>query len=808
MPNPDYAGKKVTVKITAELLNDPAKRKVTFNVTVLDKEQISDIEMEIGTVDPVSGYVTDRKLTNDECISQKYEKNLSMTFAATAYNSSTDEMAKPSLKWSVSDTSIAKIKVNKDKTVTVTFKKPGRVNLICQGNDVWKTKRSVELTALSVKPVINAKQVTINRKIASTGGQYTSQSFTMLPLERSTLSTPEIASIKIGKKIYEAGSTEYEAFSVVRCEDGSYAVLMDEEYAISANKKTVYEVTMQTEVTELPDGYEEDSVTETFVMKVKFADKEPSLKITMPQINRIFVPDEKLRGLMVLKSSDVITNVRVLSLEEGQINKFDSYFTTEYDRGQWYIRFEDFEGSYTKTSIKGKIGITVKGYGEVIKTITVKTPVTKQKIAPKTTPSIQSGISDNAYVTLYNQTAKQNLNNYIIVGQPTSNHLNVVKEDDGRLRLSIKDGLKYKDGASLTATVKVMEVAENNEEENVWKEPVSVKVTVKAYVKKVPTVTMKKSTLTLNLQTAEEKTSTPFTLNYQNAKFLPSETWQLLSYNKSTKKYEEITEDLQWLSISMDESNNTLYVGIKEECTDKVDPGSYKFRMKGFVDDFTDIYKDFTVKIINAAPSVSIKTSGKLDLVNRQAISLKGKLTLKNITSEVTDVMVMNEDGTEANSYFTAKISGTNAFELKLTEEGMSADLYTSKMTLPIKVILKGGQTIDTSMSFKPTQSVPKIKVPAAQTIYKTSNELVKDYDLTAGMTVGTAIERIEIAGTPNGFSAIAKDGHVIVNLNDTGIKAGTYKVNVKIYFEGAQPIFGYPDGKSLSKTISVKVVQ
>ena len=296
-------------------------------------------------------------------------------------------------------------------------------------------------------------------------------------------------------------------------------------------------------------------------------------------------------------------------------------------------------------------------------------------------------------------------------------------------------------------------------------------------------------------------------LNCQNAKFIASEQWQILLYNSKTRKYETIPEDMRWIELRMDESTGTLYAGIKDGHTHLAAPGSYKFRITGFVEDYEEIYKDFSVKIIDSQPVASIKVSGKLDLVNRQAVSIKGKISLKNIPSGIEEVILLDEAGEADNSYFIAEKTDADTFILKLTPEGMNAKLKTEKITIPVKVRLLGGREIISSMSFKPTQSVPKIKIPPTQIIYKTSKELVKDYDLTEGMVAGTAIKRIEITGVPKGISAITKDGHVIVNLNDTGIKAGTYKINVKIYFEGAQPIFGYFDGKSLSKTITVKIL-
>ena len=85
---------------------------------------------------------------------------------------------------------------------------------------------------------------------------------------------------------------------------------------------------------------------------------------------------------------------------------------------------------------------------------------------------------------------------------------------------------------------------------------------------------------------------------------------------------------------------------------------------------------------------------------------------------------------------------------------------------------------------------------------------LTVEYDLTSGVTAGTKIKRMETVSVPEGIQVTTEEGMVTVGIADKGMKAGTYKIKVNIYFEGAQAVRGYGDGKPVTKTITVKVVE
>jgi C1A family cysteine protease len=823
------------VKITAALKNDVSKRKVDFNVTVLAADQVDTLQLLKVTDNPDLSVAGDEQTeAAGDAQTWRYDKNgaNTITFLAKAWNRQQELMEDAEVKFSVSDSAIASLKVNRDKTVTLTMKKPGRVNLICTAADAFQEKTSVQILSVSTAPIVSASQVNLNKmsapveKNTSTEGdaaemtndqtaEYVSDSFTVYAPNGADMSAPTITKVAKGKEVL----ADFSAFRVRDNDDASYSIAIEQTFAKEIKNNTTYTVTMSTNISGMKDIGDAQIVPEEFSVKVKVISKEPTVKVTASAINLSMKQDSDRRSLLVLKAPDTVTKVEI---PKGQASGFDNYFTVEHINGRWYLQFKDNTESYDQKSIKGTLSITVDGYLPVTKTITVKTPTTAQNIKQQSVPSINTGISRQAEISLYNGTQKETVTGQLEVIGVDSKKLNVWGQNDGTLRAEILDGSVINNGEKLTATVKIME-KENGTD--CWTAPVSVKISVKVYTKD-PTLSMKSKTLTLNKQLPKETAETTLTLNCQNVNFKDDSQWKISLYDSREKKYVEQTEDTGWLAVSYDEASQSLKVGFAvKQSTGKtsdetaaegadlsaVEAGkSYKFRISNLVNDFDTLYQDFTVKVIDTQPTATVKMSGKLDLVNRDNATLTGKITLKNVPSGVKNVTILNDEKTEANSYFKASKVTNSAFQITMTDQGKAADLTTAKLTLPIRIELENGTelTLTSSLSFKPTQSTPKVIVPAAQTIYKSVSNLTRDYNLGNGLTQGVEISKIEVMSVPTGFGVIAKNGHVLVTLNDRGIKAGTYKIKVNIYFKGEAAVSGYPDGKPVSKVISVKVTE
>ena len=79
-------------------------------------------------------------------------------------------------------------------------------------------------------------------------------------------------------------------------------------------------------------------------------------------------------------------------------------------------------------------------------------------------------------------------------------------------------------------------------------------------------------------------------------------------------------------------------------------------------------------------------------------------------------------------------------------------------------------------------------------------------YDMNAQLPAGYRISTMEKVSVPDGIGVTVKDGRVTAVLTDESIKPGTYTIKVKLYFKGAQPVFGSDYGKAVEKTLKITV--
>lgn len=773
-PNPSYNGKDASVKITAALKNDKANRKVVFKVEIITTRQVDRIEVMHET-DSVNG------------VTQRFHKDDLLTLNVKAYDSRGAEIDKPKLKFSLSDTGVASVKENKaDGSLIITWKKVGRTNLIVTANDKMKKSAEVMLEALDTTLYTDKTQLTMNVKEASKMIDATaykvSDSFKLTAANTAVLQKIQINSVKNGKN-----AIPETCYRLVQNGDGSYAVAIKEDYAKNSMKKNaslVLDVKVYVTDTAI------NAVSEEEIISLKLKVTSTEAKITVKEaktINRFFTAQNET--LLLISSSMAIEDVAIVNDAK---NAYDDYFEVkELYHGQWYLRLKSSSGAYDKNSTKVNLKLTPEGYEPIVKSVTVSTPNKKQTIKQESIPTIHYGDRQqtSAQISLYNQTAKQELTDFEIISFE-SDKLTQGAVNGGTLEVFLKNGKAYKNGESLTAKIVI-----GSDE---WNTTVSMTVKVKVMTKE-PKITMKASKLTLNNKLPLEKAKTIIWSDQSNVRVNEASEWKVEIYNSNTKAYESV----DWLEIGYDALSGVMYAGFKNGSI--VKKGSYKFRMSNVLTDFESVYKDMTVQVTDTAPKVTVSLKGKLDLINRKTSVLTGTIKLSNtVSSKVTGIEVRTEDNREANPLFEVNLLSDKTFSLKLSESGIeNTDLQKRKYVFPMKLTLENGTVVDSSVTITPTQSMPKVKTPPVQIVYKGNTNLTRDYDFVTNLADGVEMERIEIVSIPKGISAISKNGHVLVTLNNRGIKTSTYNIMVNIYFKGA-----VGGTKPVSQTIKVKVAE
>ena len=765
--NPTYEGTKdKTVKVTASVKNDLAKRKVTFNVVVYGKQQIAGLEVQYGNGTPNS-------------VALKYAKNGTVMLSVKAYGSNGEEIAIPAVKWSVSNAAVATVKQNKDGTAIITMKKPGQCSIICTASDAWKNTDTLLLKAMDITPILDKKTIILETKTVSelieAVESKKSESFTLTGVYGTEYAKPVIESVKLGKTELDESQ-----FEVVDNGNNSYSIAASESVLKDIKHNSKLTVVLSAQIESLQEAVDFEQAI--FNMTVQVMTKEPSITVKEAgTINRYYNSGENVRSLLTFKTTEEIVDVKVA--KEGQINNFDTYFEVEEDNGRWYLVLRDTV-NYAANSLKGNLLITLDGYEPIVKNITVKTPSKKPVITQQTTPLINVNYNNKqAEVTL--------LKNKVLMEDFTIEVIDAEKADvtetgDGRLLITLKDK-EFKNNETVNVAVNLWET--NEEGDILFETPVQVNVKAKVSTQ-VPKITLKSKTLTLNNCAVEEKAVTGISINQQNVSFVEETQWNIMEYNNETKKYDK---SAVWLNADYEEESQLLSLGYDGS----QDPGNYKIRIMNVLNGFENIPMDISIKVIDQQPSINVKVCGKLDLTNKAACSLVGKLSFKNtVANEIIAVEVIED------SRFEAKVISKDSIALTVTENGMPEEsMDTTKFNVDVRLTLAGGTVVDAVMPIKPVCTIPKMTIPKAKTLYKSVANHEVRYDLGESLAEGVKIKDIQVVSAPNQFDIIIDEDVVLVSLKEKGLKATNYSIKIKVIFEGAS-------GKPQNKTISVKVVE
>ena len=767
-PNPAYI-KDGTVTITATLKNDPAKRAVKFTVKLLKTAQTESIRISEKYED---GY------RQTDSVTRTYTKGDVLEFRAVAYNSK-DEVFAAKVKWTVSDASMAKVAVNKDGTVKVTIQKEGRFELLCTAQDTLKYAAAVSINTLSGTPKLSGNTLTLNQYETTGITSY----FTIQESNGSEMMPEQsaITEVKLGKKILS--SEECAKFRLIRNADATYALQVDSDYYTTLAKGS-YAVTVNLagDGIELLEENNEIIHDYPFKMTLKVVNTAPNVKISNPGINLFYQGADDRKQLISITAPAPVADIEAVP---NQTNSFDDYFTFSCEPdGKCYVEFTG-DNSYNKSSLKGKVQVTISGYGSVTKDITVSTPTKAPAFILGKAITLDANAGAEAVTTIINSATKEAYSDYEIVSDNNAK-LEFSKVADGSLCIAFADGVTVKNGENLTATLQIKDA------DNTWKLPVSMTVKVKAYTTALPKAVTGTAAFTLNLAAPKESCSTSLLTDRSNVKITDDGEWTITIYDNATKTYIPCDD----LIFAYNQTGDRMFV--KLDPGTELQTGNYKVRIAGLIEGYEAVYKDITVTLINKDVKATIRTSGTIDLINRSQKYLTATVSLSNTVAAIQGVSLQSED------YYPI-LTGDKTFTIRLKQV---SDEQTAKITLPVKLTLEGGTIVHTTVVFTPTQSTPSVKVPAAQTIYKSGKIDHVDFDLQENLIRNVKIDHITAVSVPKGFHVTSTEGKLTVHLTDKDIKPGTYSIKVNSYFVGAQSLFGYPDGKPVTSTITVKVTE
>ena len=391
-------------------------------------------------------------------------------------------------------------------------------------------------------------------------------------------------------------------------------------------------------------------------------------------------------------------------------------------------------------------------WSEAIKyTFTLKVTKTAPKaVLSSSTIAINTACYDSNSVTV-----KLNQSDAVITGMSkfTAAKANTetakidVAYEDGKIVASIKAGKTVKKGTY--SFYAYPEITYQNADYSVPLGKLTVKVKIE---EQTPYLKLKSSTFKLNsslVSQYEEVAETAVTMMK-----LPAEgEFAGVPNTEDMEIYCNKAAGDNLINVSFSEEEGNMQVSLKKA----LPKGKYSIELYGLkVDRGDGSYVElkplkFKISTYTGTPAVTLKASGKINVLNEESeIVYTPKIT--NFTGKVDgvyvyrelidDVWVKSEDAGLEGMHFQAEVdqeTGKIHFGVNSDNEEMAADIENTTYRVQLAVSV-AGITIYKDITFKPVQTLPKVKV---------ENSKMTFYKGVPGYSVSTTVERSKETEAP-----------------------------------------------------------
>lgn len=752
--------------VTAVLRSDPSKRSVKFNVQVLNTVQADYLIVRRN----IEGEYLD---VNE--IKQEYKAGEVVEIKGVAFDANNTQLS-TKVTYSVTDKKKATVAV-RDESCFITIKAPGHFAVTCTANDTFKNQVVIPISAVSPEPSVSATKVTLNKKKTDCS----TTAFDILANNGSEIlfdsngSESKVERVMIGKK--EAASDISDKFILIKNDDGTYAIALTDSAGISG--KYTVELKLVTDAIEELGEVNRKHITYKNI-EVLVEEKSPSVKVTAEAINTFYSDDESRCALLSFNSAEIIENVGVAPESTGipslefVIKKADERFYLEY------------LGESCKKNVKCMLFIWVKGFSEPVSAdVSLKLNSTAPSYSFDKKVVLDVRGYGEAKLKLLDSKTKMPVNDFVISGY-SADGVSIEKKENGTVSAKLNAFGRALQDENIKAKVYI------NNSENPFATDVPVDLMIQIKSSKAGFSVSSKKT-TLNLACIEEVAVAGLIKECDNDSILDASMWSVMKYDSRTRQYSPCDDFV----INLDSSKSNVIIGLNPE--NEPETGTHKIRLSKVIDERRSEYSDFSVSVINKAPSVSFKMSGSLDMVKRGMSSVTLTPAFSNIDGKITSVKL-------GDSRFYAILNANNTILVKLKDA--VEDVIPQTVTVPVTITTTGKTVLSGDVKIKIVQGNPSIKKIDTITFKKAQLNQRTAVNMRDLVETGATISNIEITESPLEISATTDGKYIYVQMVNRNINDGNYNVKVNVYYKGAQKIAGYPHGKPQSVTLTIKVVE
>lgn len=709
--------------------------KATIKTDVVDYDVVNSMYFE------VSKDGEEVSLTDLEKL-QNVEEPLTFDVTANVEANKVSLTSVP-LTWKSSNTKVATVKADKSGKVTLTVLGKGTSYISATASKNGGYSHSFKVTVVDTMPRLTEKDVTIN-------------GYMLVPSSAITL---------IASDGYEIDNNSFSVTDAKTGADTAFEVKYDNGYSIAIKdgqtvKKGTYSVNI------LVKTSAGESEAHKLPLKVKVVETAPKVKIE--QTTALLYEKNATANIKVVTDADVESIIYTPSATFGSPRFVSGDFNAS-DKSLNVVAENATAANFSKTSNKGVLKVKFAGYKDIA-SYNGKITVSVNKKLPKLQAQLVSSTlypetpADSSRLFLYNETVREYMyhsRGYNISIKSMSNYLFTdLNKDD--VNYPLVQALKGAKSGKLAIT------ATNSK----WLDGISVSFGCNVKIGKVPTLSFAYKAVTLNTAYpigAYEPVAVDCYVkgyekrSYNNRGIVVFDDAKLQVKGKDANAQKVLDDGA--LSIYMEDG--VLKTGITDAGYFKK-AGNYTYIITAYSEDNQPVSGTLKISVVlaNKQASISYKTKGTIDILNRSLTSVTVTPTIKNYTGTVTDVELYGADAGK----FEIKLSSLGV----ITIEAKSGVALKSGGTYQVGIYstLDSGVTLQNTVKIVPKQKNPKLK---------TDKNTIVLYETSKGSSNG---EEFRVFATSGLY--VIQDVE-LVNYNDTfecnGGWAGQCKLFVNEYY-------------------------
>lgn len=747
-----------SIKITG---NKATKAKITATVTIKDKNNktakysnslaIKVVDYDIADAITVTAKNKDTAKNVELSALKKLEKDTNATFVLTAKVLSEGKtINNPKLTWKSGNAKIAKVVANTDGTATLstTGKVAGStmITVTASGNGGYQT--SFKVTVVDSTPRLEEKTATIN--LYKTDA---SAIVNIVPAEGYAVDASSL-------QIFDSKENVSGNYTISKVDGTQYKIAVKNVDSIKVGSLKLYIAAKTTS---------KEAESHKLPITLKIVKQAPKLTVTQTAIN---LYEKAGKGTLTLASDAEISSIEFTPANTNKAAYLVKDSVNVNTGTLTYKAYGATASNYKNVFNKGTLKVTFAGYTDEAtynKAITLKVNKTAPAFVMIASPAtVYPGTAANtAKLNICEKATKAAVyatNGYSLSVTAPTKYTVTQATATAPAKVSLATGAK---AGKVTCTIT----------NSSWYDTVKAKATCSIKTGKKPVLAFGDKTITLNTK----HTGSSYGKLYTEMSIPGLES--SINSIKVTGKNKAAQSAYNDGKLLVTYDSGKLYAQIADVSYFKK-AAKYTYTITATTTDGVEASGNIVIAVATASPSVILKASGVINLLDRENTQVVYTPTVKNYISDIKSVAL---EGANSN-IFTATYNNGKIYVKAKVGKNISANkayLLNMKFTLESGAVVESGK-----IKVTPKQINPKITAtPASLVLFESA--VGENYGKTitlASNNESVEIENIQLQNSQGSFAfkKIADNQGKIYVTDDASVTAGKkYTIQLAVTFKG-----------------------